>query len=223
MHHNTLQLTASHYTTLQHTAMGYSQITHCNTTYCNKLHHTATHCDRRLWCQALQRLQLTATLYPHHTATHCNTLQHTATGGPGITHWRLPRTVFTRVVYRCFDLICGHTATEAHLSGVLQCVAVCCSVLQRVAALRVCVPLLLSGVWAHCTFRRCVAPCCVFAGALQQRRPCEASCNMLHHVVACSCCSMLQRIAACCSVLQRVAACCGVLCSRGCSATEAHL
>jgi len=42
-------------------------------------------------------------------------------------------------------------------------------------------------------------------GALQQRRPCEASCNMLHHVVACSCCSMLQRVAACCSMLQHAA------------------
>jgi len=53
-----------------------------------------------------------------HTATHCNTLQHTRTtaGGAGAESMSSP----------CM-------ATSAPPTGLLQCVEVCCSVLQCVA------------------------------------------------------------------------------------------
>jgi len=68
---------------------------------------------------------------------------------------------------------------------VLQCVAVCCSVLQRVAR-----RLYVSKT--HMSLQG--------AGVLQ----CVAVCCSVLQCVA-ACCSVLQRVAACCSVLQRVA------------------
>jgi len=70
--------------------------------------------------------------------------------------------------------------------GVLQCVAVCCSVLQSPR----------QNAWMMT-----LAP--------------AACCSVLQHVAACrsvlqcaaACCTVLQRVAACCSVLQRVATC----------------
>ena len=68
----------------------------------------------------------------------------------------------------------------------MNCVAVCCSMLQYVA---VC-----------CSMLQYVAVCC---SMLQHVAVC---CSMLQYVAAC--CSMLQHVAVCCSMLQYVAACC---------------
>jgi len=76
----------------------------------------------------------------------------------------------------------------------LQCVAVCCIVLQNIA---VC-----------CSVLQCVAVCC---SVLQWVAVC---CRVLQSVVlrwVAVRCSMSQRIAVCCSVFQRVAVCCSVL------------
>jgi len=81
--------------------------------------------------------------------------------------------------------------------GVLQCVAVRCSVL-------LCVAVRCSALRTmQCVAVRCNALQCVVVGcsALQ----CVAAwCNVLQCVAVC--CSLLQRVAACCSVLQHVAA-----------------
>jgi len=71
----------------------------------------------------------------------------------------------------------------------LQCVAVCCSVLQYAA---VC-----------CSVLQCAAVCC---SVLQCTAVC---CSVLQ--CAAVCCSVLQCAAVCCSVLQYVAVCCSVL------------
>jgi len=69
----------------------------------------------------------------------------------------------------------------------LQCVAVCCSVLQCVA-----VRYLLSSGWVGYVFIHCKS--------VLQCVECVAEC-----------CSVLQCVALCCSVLQCVAVCCSVL------------
>jgi len=63
---------------------------------------------------------------------------------------------------------------------VVQCGAVCCSVLQ-------CVPLPSTIVRTICSVMQCVAVCC---SVLQ----CIAVCVAV-------CCSMLQRVAVCCGVV----------------------
>jgi len=77
------------------------------TAHCNTLQHTATHCN------TLQ-----------HTATHCNTLQHTVISGH-LSSWDpqyMSQTHNTRsIIERCIAVYCSE----------LQCVAVCCSVLQK--------------------------------------------------------------------------------------------
>jgi len=82
----------------------------------------------------------------------------------------------------------------------LQCVAVCCSVLQCVAA-----PLVKALTTVH-VFARLPVVCC---GVLQRVAVC---CSVLQCVAVCY--SVLQCVAVCCSVLQCVAACCSVLRSR---------
>ena len=92
--------------------------------------------------------------------------------------------------------------------GVLQCVAVCCSVLQtKIAACR----------WCHwlvcCSVLQCVAVCCsvlrcvaVWCSVVQCVAVC---CNVLHYVAVC--CSVVQCGAVWCSVVQLVAVQCSVL------------
>ena len=71
--------------------------------------------------------------------------------------------------------------------SVLQCVAVCCSVLQRVAG--------------YCSMLQCVAVCqCVTQNSNHWSSRSETS-----HL------SVMQGVAQCCSVLQGVAVCCRVL------------
>jgi len=86
---------------------------------------------------------------------------------------------------------------------VLQCVAVCCSVLQCVA---VSVGTLITPQNAsHQTSHvRCVCVCDVLWCVLQ----CIAVCCRVQGVTVC--CSVLQCVAVCCSVLQCVAVCCSV-------------
>ena len=76
----------------------------------------------------------------------------------------------------------------------LQCVAVCCSVLQVVSNLRTIINSRQKrSNLAVITVLQCVA----------------VRCRALQCVAVC--CSALQCVAVCCSVLQRVAACCSVL------------
>jgi len=108
----------------------------------------------------------------------------------------------------------------------LQCVAVCCSVLQCVAvryslasaSLGQCVAVLCN--FASASFGRSVAvscsalPCVVVCHSVLQPGCCifrMVFCNVLQcwQCVA-ACCNMLQCAAVCCSVLQCVAVCCSV-------------
>jgi len=117
--------------TLQHNA------TQCNTpqhtarhtaTHCNALQHAATHCIGHVdVVSALQRtLQHTATHYNtlQHAATHCNALQHAATHCIGHVD------VVTALLQRGADIE-AKTCWSGYIH-MLQCVAVCCSVLQCV-------------------------------------------------------------------------------------------
>jgi len=91
-------------------------------------------------------------------------------------------------VLRCVAVCCSVLQCAAVCCGVLQCVAVCCSVLQ-------CVAVCCSVLW-------CVAVCC---SVLQ----CVAVCFRVLQCVAVRY-NVLQCVAVCCSVLQRVAVCCSV-------------
>jgi len=78
----------------------------------------------------------------------------------------------------------------------LQCVAVCCSVLQCAATSGRDKTLVIRRLYIAeicCSVLQCVAVCC----------------GMLQCVAVC--CSVLQCVAVCCSVLQCVAVCCSVL------------
>ena len=74
----------------------------------------------------------------------------------------------------------------------LQCVAVCCSVLQ-------CGDIVVSILRIWCDF---------IVGVILRWRLCVL-CSVLQRVAVC--CSVLQCVAVCCSVLQCVAVCCIVL------------
>jgi len=76
-------------------------------THCNTLQHTATHCN-----------------IPQHTVTHCNTLQHTVTHV--LTPIRGKKGRDPTGALNCFFEKCPGGAC----CSVLQCVAVCCSVLH---------------------------------------------------------------------------------------------
>jgi len=110
MHCNTLPHTATH---LQHAA-----------TRCNTLQHTATHCltphhtcdTLAAYCSTLyirNEVYIYQNRHYQHTAAHCNTLQPTS------THCKT-------LAAQCST---PYTQKEACM---LQCVAVCCSVLQCV-------------------------------------------------------------------------------------------
>ena len=105
---------------LQHTAVCHYANDHTpdfvcaeSVTHCNTLQHTATHFNtlQHATVQTVQSGMHCGTM--QRTATHCNTLQHKATS-------------------RCAD---GRTPVSfpEKETGVLQCVAVCCVALRRVA------------------------------------------------------------------------------------------
>jgi len=79
----------------------------------------------------------------------------------------------------------------------VQCVTVCCSVLQYVAVF----------IDGFCEALQCVAVCCsvflVYHSVWQCVFQCVAVCCSVTGFLA-VCCNVLQCVAACCSVLQRV-------------------
>jgi len=84
--------------------------------------------------------------------------------------------------------------------SVLQCVAVCCSVLQWPPLQNVsCPPLyILQCIAVCCSVLQYVAVCCSVLHCM---------CRVLHYTF----CSALQCVAVCCSMLQCVAVCCSGL------------
>ena len=85
--------------------------------------------------------------------------------------------------------------------SVLQCVALCCSVLYEHACRSALVP--RGCVW--CSVMQRVAACCIL------RRHTREFSHVQEGFICCSFCSVLQCVAVCCSVLQCVAVCCSVL------------
>ena len=83
----------------------------------------------------------------------------------------------------------------------LQCVAVCCCVLQYVVVSRTCYTL---------TVLQCVARVVVCCSVLQCVAVFRTSCTLIMLQCVAECCSVLQYVAVCCSVLHCVAACCSV-------------
>jgi len=75
--------------------------------------------------------------------------------------------------------------------SVLQCVAVCCSVLQRVAVYA-------RRVAVCCSVMHCAPVCCSMCQVTRMETRYDTHYNQQHSYV-------LQRVAACCSVLQCVA------------------
>jgi len=103
----------------------------------------------------------------------------------------------------------------------MQCVAVCCSVLQCVAvrwSFGTVTTVTSIFLWA-CSVLQCVAVCCRLLQCV------AVCCSELHCVAVCWSvgtantmntiflwvCNMLQGVAAYCNVLQRIALCCSVL------------
>jgi len=103
---------------------------------------------------------------------------------------------------------------------VLLRVAVCCCVLQRVVAahrLPRCStrPACMCGA-VCCSVLQCVAACCCLSAAASRMPPCgmrmacqrvEECCRMLQSVTFCTVCSILYCVAVYCSVLQPPAKC----------------
>jgi len=101
----------------------------------------------------------------------------------------------------CFVLL----RAVAHLvlsRSVLQCVVVCCSVMQRGAAWLSVVQCVAQYDSGSCSVVQCGAVYCV----LRACSPLMLGRSMLQYVAVC--CSVLQCVAVCCSVLQCVAVCC---------------
>ena len=98
--------------------------------------------------------QQAPTLHLQHTATHYNMLQHTATHCPHDIYWISESTSV------CF---CGKMADFTCQCSLLQCVAVCCSVLQR-EKMRSSVfhtwDIIYSCVAVCCSVLQCVAVYC---------------------------------------------------------------
>ena len=86
----------------------------------------------------------------------------------------------------------------------LQCVAVCCSVLQRVVASHQgATPLQLQHAATCCNILKHTATC---YNTLQHTRTC---CNILQHTR--TCCNILQHTRTCCNILQHTRTCCNIL------------
>jgi len=138
----------------------------CGAVWCSVLQCVAVCCSvqhsRRipqvLSQKAEHTLQHTATHIATHCNTHCNTLQHTLQHTA--TH------IAKHYTQKC------STTSATNFSGVLQCVAVRCSVVQCVAVCYIVSLEMLNNICDE--FRRCVAVCC----------------------------SVVQIVAVCCSVLQ---------------------
>ena len=159
----------------------------------NTMKHTATHTMR---CNTLQ---YTVFIRPathctalQHSAPRCNTLQHTAPHGSTLQHSATRQN--RSETLRCRRFVQSSVGREnarrdaAPAPVLLQLVAACCSVLQRVA---VCSK--VSWLWKRsprCRFRSCVVAVC---------------CSVLQCIAVY--CSVLQCVAVWCSVVQRGAVC----------------
>ena len=109
---------------------------------------------------------------------------------------------------QCVVVCCNcadNHVTQHHGLHTLVCVAVCCSVLQCVAIVKINM-LLNTMVCRHIDVLQCAAACCsvLLCDAIVQI-------NMLPNPMVCRCIYVLQCVAVCCSVLQCVAVCCSVL------------
>ena len=89
----------------------------------------------------------------------------------------------------CTVLQCTHELKELEIC-VLQCVAVCCSVLQYVAV--------------RCSVLQCVAVCCSVLQYVAVHTQTQGARDLCVAV----CCSVSQCVAVCCSELQCAAVCC---------------
>ena len=120
-----LQHAATRRNTLQHTLMSTSSsmtsrmlvtILRCQlqhtATRCNTLQHTATQSN---WCQL------------QHTSTRCNTLQHAATRCNTVELAMLKNQLCSHVALSCSLLQCVAVCCSVLSYSVLQCVAACCS------------------------------------------------------------------------------------------------
>jgi len=167
---STLQYTATHVNTSAYTHKTVG-LKHCRT-----LQHTATHCNtlQHAWIPPHIHTYRWCGCNGKHAATHCNTLQHTAT--------LVNTSLYTHIQVGAgatVNTIESKRAMQRALQAeeVFMCVAVCCSVLQRVVA--------------H------VAACC----SVMQRD------SVRQHAMQCAMQSeeVFTCVAMCCSVLQCVA------------------
>jgi len=158
---------------------------------CNTLQRTATPCNA-LQHPAIATRSCSVTgegctqrRLTSHTATHCNTLHHTTTP--------------CHTLQQRFDLA---VLQWRGIFSVLQCVAVCCIVLQSYS--EVVFSVCCSVLQCVASVLQCVAVCCnvLQCVAVVQWRG-------IFSVLQCVavCCSVLQCVAVCCSVLQCVAVC----------------
>ena len=124
---------------------------HSETTYCNTLQHIA------IPCNTLQHSTAHYTTLQH-TATHCNTLHHSAAHGGTVPHSATQCNSLQHTPTHCnrwmlqtaADLWSSRFRTVVCCS-VLQCVAVCCSVLPFTG---------YNGRIVCCSVLQCVAVCC---------------------------------------------------------------
>ena len=87
----------------------------------------------------------------------------------------------------------------------LQCVAVCCSVLRYFCRVLQCVAVCCSVLQCECSNRGTPAPQKAISSRVPVHNGVALCCCVLQCVVTCS--SALKRVAVRCSVLQRVAVC----------------
>ena len=150
-HCNSLQHTATHCNTLQHTEIWRTvsaRLLQHAAKHCNTLPYTAPHRDLENnfstlaapHCTTLHHITAHCTSL-HLTATHCNTLQHTAAHSSTLQHTARHGDLANGLsalagfgellAYRGFALILRQVREPGHLlRRHLQCVAVCCSVVQ---------------------------------------------------------------------------------------------
>jgi len=152
---NAIRHTATQYTTPQHTATHAATLyntprhtaTHCTTLHhtlphCNTLRHTAIHCNTLQYTATnIEGLQVHLT-HVHiatqcntmqHNATQCNTMQHNATQCNTMqhTHCKMMKGSDLMHVFQRLAVCCSVYGGQS--TYLLQCFAVCYSMLQYVA------------------------------------------------------------------------------------------
>jgi len=219
---------ATHCNTLQHTA-----------THCNKLQHTATHCNtlQHTWhtrkSSGIDDTRSTENLWATCVAVCCSVLQCVAVCCRVLQSVNTQKNLLERACHvtifskepfclwsrnpklqlgpkklpcsmlQCVSVCCSVLQYAAVCCSMLQCVLVCCSVLQYAA---VCCSM-LQYVAVRFSMLQYVAVCCIM---LQYVSVCcsafqyvEVRCSILQYVAVC--CSAFQYVAVCCSMLQYVA------------------